>query len=98
MVVILIYILLVYDICVDGKKGQRVMRKVFKLCKKYLNHVQKSVFEGEVTPVQLEKLRLELNRQIRKELDSVIVFKSRNEKWLTKEFWGIKEDKTSNFF
>lgn len=31
------------------------------------------------------------------ELDSVIIFKSRQEKWLDKEFWG-KEDKTSFSF
>ncbi len=30
------------------------------------------------------------------ELDSVIIFKSRQEKWLDKEFWE-KEDKTSFF-
>ena len=30
-----------------------------------------------------------------KELDSVIIFKSRREKWLDKEFWGRKDDATS---
>jgi CRISPR-associated protein Cas2 len=29
--------------------------------------------------------------------DSVIIFKSRQEKWLDKEFWGKDEDKTSFF-
>lgn len=32
---------------------------------------------------------------IDKELDSVIIFKSRQEKWLDKEFWGRKDDATS---
>ena len=40
---------------------------------------------------------LEINDIIREDRDSIILFKSRNEKWLSKEMWGIKEDKTSNF-
>ncbi|MDO7976433.1 CRISPR-associated endonuclease Cas2 [Oceanotoga teriensis] len=94
------YIILIYDINIeeDNKKGQRILNNSFKICKKYLNHVQKSVFEGEIDKAQLEKLHSELNRYIRKDLDSIIVFKSNNPRWLMKDFWGIKEDKTSNFF
>ena len=44
------YVLLIYDIPLDNK-GARVSRNIFKICKKYLTHVQKSVFEGELTPV-----------------------------------------------
>jgi CRISPR-associated protein Cas2 len=91
------YVVLVYDINVEEKKGQTVLRKTFKACKRYLNHVQNSVFEGELTEVQLEKLGAELKQYIRDDKDSIILFKSRNEKWLDKEFWGIKNDKTSNF-
>ena len=90
------YIILVYDISLD-ENGQRVLSKVFKICKKYLHHVQNSVFEGEMTAPQILKLKLELKKYIRDDLDSVILFKSRNEKWLEKELWGIREDKTSNF-
>jgi CRISPR-associated protein Cas2 len=94
--VIIIYIILIYDIAIDDIKGQRILRKVFKSCKKYLNHIQKSVFEGEVTVVQLRKLGMEIKKIIREDIDSVIIFKSRDKKWLDKEFWGIYEDKTSN--
>lgn len=91
------YVVLVYDICIEGLNGKLVLRKTFKICKKYLHHVQNSVFEGEITFVQLEKLSIELKKYIRNDVDSLIVFKSRNERWLEKEFWGIKIDKTSNF-
>ena len=91
------YIILVYDILTEDN-GPKISRNVFKICKKYLTNVQKSVFEGEITPVLLKKLNLELKRHIRKDKDSLIIFKSRQEKWLEKEFWGIKDDKTSNFF
>ena len=91
------YIILVYDILTDDN-DPRISRNVFKICKKYLTNVQKSVFEGEITPVLLKKLNLELKRYIRKDKDSLIIFKSRQEKWLEKEFWGLEDDKTSNFF
>lgn len=91
------YCILVYDIEMDNN-GPKVLRNVFKICKKYLTHIQKSVFEGELTQLQYAKLQSELSKFIRKEQDSVLIFKSRHERWLEKEFWGIKDDKTSSFF
>lgn len=91
------YIILIYDIAQDNG-GAKVSRNIFKTCKKYLTHVQKSVFEGEITPALLVKLRMELDKYIRDEEDSVIVFSSRQERWLEKEFWGVADEKTSNFF
>ena len=78
--------------------SEKRVNKVFKICKKYLTHVQKSVFEGEITPVLLRKLYLELKIYIREDKDSVLLFKTRQEKWLEKEFWGMEDEKTSNFF
>ena len=80
------YIILVYDISTDDDSA-RVSRNVFKICKKYLTNVQKSVFEGEITTVLLRKLYLELRVYIREDKDSVLLFKSRQEKWLEKEFF-----------
>lgn len=48
MVVIYVYVILVYDINLDEKEGSRVLTKVYKICKKNLNHIQNSVFEGEL--------------------------------------------------
>lgn len=90
------YVILVYDIKTDYD-GQRVLNRTFKICKKYLSHIQNSVFEGELSESQIIKLKYELDAIIRKDIDSIILFKSRNEKWLTKDMWGKQEDKTSNF-
>ena len=96
--VVIMYVILVYDINLEEKEGQKVLRNVYKICKKYLVHIQNSVFEGELLESQLIKLRTELNKYIRKDQDSVIVFKSRNQKWMEKMFLGkIEEDKTDNF-
>lgn len=90
------YVILVYDISIDSG-GQKVLRNVFKICKKYLIHIQNSTFEGELAPSQIFQLKNELKKHIRKDKDSVIVFKSRSKKWLDKEFWGKEEDVTSVF-
>ncbi|MDT2826395.1 CRISPR-associated endonuclease Cas2 [Vagococcus lutrae] len=92
------YVVLIYDIPLDDK-GSKVSRNLFKICKKYLTHVQKSVFEGELTPGKLKQLEMELKEYIRPDVDSVIVFKSRQKKWLQKDFWGVDESYvTSNIF
>ena len=92
------YVILVYDINLENKEGQKVLRKVFKICKKYLVHIQNSVFEGELLESQVIKLKSELNKCIRTDKDSVIFFKSRSQRWLEKEFWGKEEeDITDNF-
>lgn len=91
------YVVLIYDIITD-EGGAKVQRKTFKTCKKYLTHIQKSVFEGNLTELKLMELKKELDKYIRRDRDSFIIFKSRDEKWLNKEFLGVEDDKTSNFF
>jgi CRISPR-associated protein Cas2 len=91
------YIVLVYDIIAD-EQGPRISRNVFKICKKYLTNIQKSTFEGNLTQLNYMKLKNELSGYIRKDKDSLLIFKSRDEKWLEKEFLGILDEKTSNFF
>ena len=92
------YVILVYDINLENKEGQKVLRNVYKNYKKYLVHIQNSVFEGELLESQLLKLKSELKTYIRDDKDSVIVFKSRNQRWMEKTFFGkLEEDITDNF-
>ena len=90
------FVILIYDISKD-EEGQKRWTNIYKICKKYLKHVQNSVFEGELTKTQLYQLKSELDGYINKKLDSVIIMKSRQEKWIEKEFWGI-EEKEPNIF
>lgn len=90
------YVVLVYDISQENN-GQKRWSHVFKICKKYLSHIQNSVFEGEISKVQIVKLQQELKKYVDVNEDSVIIFKSRQEKWLEKEFWGKEDDKNSFF-
>ena len=91
------YVVLVYDISKD-ENGQKRWSHIFKICKKYLSHIQNSVFEGEISKVQLVKLQQELKVYIDSNLDSVILFKSRQQKWLDKEFWVRKMIKQALFY
>jgi len=79
------YIILIYDIK-QKDDFAKVQRKVYQISKKYLFHVQNSVFEGELSESQIMKLKLELKQYLRRKEDSCIMFKSRNERWLQKEF------------
>lgn len=85
------YVILVYDISIDDN-GRKRWNRVFKKCKQYLHHIQNSVFEGEITEANLYILLNELRNEIDKEKDSVILFKSRNERWLDKEILGKKQE------
>lgn len=90
------YCILIYDIKKDEKSAMR-SRKIFNTAKRYLVHIQKSIFEGEISNVQYVKLTKELKEYLNYEEDSCIMFKSRSEKWMNKEFLTIENDETSNF-
>jgi len=85
------YVILVYDI------GERRVTKMLKLCRQYLNWIQNSVFEGEITEVKLKELLSQAKKFMKESEDSIIVFKSRDEKWLEKEIIGIEKNSLDNF-
>lgn len=85
------YVVLVYD-C-----GEKRVGKMLKLCRKYLNWIQNSVFEGEITEVRFEELKIKAKKIMEEDKDSLIVFKSRNDRWLEKEIIGKERSSTDNF-
>lgn len=84
------YIIAVYD------AGEKRVAKMLKLCRRYLNWIQNSVFEGEITEARLEELKIAA-KNIMDEKDSFIIFKTRQEKWLDKEVIGKERSTLSNF-
>ena len=85
------YIILVYDM-----NAKRV-GKMLKLCRQYLNWIQNSVFEGEITQVKLKQLKGEARSIMDLKEDSLIIFKSRQEKWLEKEIVGQEKSGLERF-
>ena len=90
-------ILLTYDVDFTKPNGAKRLRKVAKLCEQYGVRVQNSVFEGNLSKANSIAMKKELAQYVRKDKDSVIMFHTREERWLSKDFLGIEEDKTSNF-
>ncbi len=84
------YIIAMYDV------GEKRVGKMLKLCRRYLNWIQNSVFEGEISEVKLKELKMRAET-LMDEHDSLIIFKTRNEKWLEKEIIGEERAETDNF-
>lgn len=78
------YVILVYDI------GEKRVGKMLKLCRQYLHWIQNSVFEGEITPAKLKELIGEAKKIMELKIDSLIIFKSRQQEWLDKEIVGVE--------
>ncbi len=76
------YIILVYDV------DQSRVSKVCNYLRQHLNWVQNSVFEGEITPARLERVKSRLVEIIDPEEDSIYIYKLRDAKWLKKEIMG----------
>jgi CRISPR-associated protein Cas2 len=85
------YVILVYD-C-----GEKRVGKMLKLCRRYLNWIQNSVFEGEITEVKLKELKAKASEIMDKTEDSLITFASRQNSWLEKEIIGKERSSIDNF-
>lgn len=70
---------------------------MLKLCRRYLNWIQNSVFEGEITDVKLLELKHKAMLIMDEETDSLIIFKTRQEKWLDKEIVGHERQNLDAF-
>ncbi|MDL2324179.1 CRISPR-associated endonuclease Cas2 [Ruminococcaceae bacterium OttesenSCG-928-A16] len=76
------FVVLAYDV------GAKRVSKVMKACRRYLFHVQNSVFEGSITEAQLKKLKIELEKKIEKETDSICIYEFGSVKYSRKEQIG----------
>lgn len=77
------YVILVYDI------NQKQVGRALKICRKYLMHVQKSVFEGNITEARLNALKEELAAIVDTGTDSVIIYRMDSVRYTKKEQIGI---------
>ena len=76
------YVILVYDF------GENRVSKMLKLCRKYLNWIQNSVFEGEISEARLKELIIQSEKFIDKTEDSIIIFSGSSQKALDKTIIG----------
>ncbi len=77
------YIIMVYDV------NEKRVNKILKIGRKYLDWIQNSVLEGEITEAKFEKLKLEILKVIKKEEDSVIFYILRTTLYSKREILGL---------
>lgn len=81
------YVILTYDVA--SKRDSKVM----KVCRRYLHHDQKSVFEGVITEAKLNRLKEELSKQIDIADDSINIYEFDSMKYSSKEQIGVNHIK-----
>ncbi len=86
------FVILVYDI-EEPKRGVKTLKK----CRGYLNWVQNSVFEGEISKAGLFKLKHELKNIIKQDKDSIIIYEFRTLSYSKREIIGIEKSDNSQF-
>lgn len=85
------YVILVYDI------GEKRVGKMLKLCRQYLNWIQNSVFEGDLTEAQLRGLTTKMKSIMDEKEDSVILFTNKMDYNMEKQILGKERMTTDNF-
>ncbi|MCD6170996.1 MAG: CRISPR-associated endonuclease Cas2 [Thermoplasmata archaeon] len=83
------YVIIVYDVNVER------VSKVCYFLRQYLNWIQNSVFEGEVTKAELFKIKNGLKRMINEQEDSIIIYKMRSRHSFEKECIGAEKSDIS---
>jgi CRISPR-associated protein Cas2 len=85
------YVILVYDV------NEKRVAKMLRLCRRYLYWIQNSVFEGQITELKLKELIHEARQIMDESQDSIILFSSRNERWLDKQIIGVEKNTLDTF-
>lgn len=75
------YVIVVYDVDAERTHIPR------KFLRKYLTHVQNSVFEGEITEGQAEEIKQHLSTRIRDD-ESVYIYTLWSEKYVERTIIG----------
>lgn len=79
------YVIIVYDVSVER------VNKVKSYLRQHLFWIQNSVFEGEVTKSEFNTIYDNLMEIIETDVDSVIIYKLRNEEMMNREVLGIEK-------
>ncbi len=85
------YVIVVYDV------REKRVGKMLKLCRQYLNWIQNSVLEGELSEVKLRELKIRMKSIIQEDEDSVIIFLNKMGYSMDKQILGKERMTTDNF-
>jgi CRISPR-associated protein Cas2 len=79
------YVVVVYDV------EQRRVAKVCQFLRRYLNWVQNSAFEGELSESQLEEVIVGVRKLVNRTSDSVYFYVIPDRKWCKRRVVGIEK-------
>ncbi|HDP99831.1 MAG TPA: CRISPR-associated endonuclease Cas2 [bacterium] len=82
------YIIIVYDV------EQKRVAKVCKFLRRFLNWVQNSVFEGDVSQAKLKEIKMGLKKLINKDKDSILFYQLRDQKYVDRQIMGQDKNPT----
>ena len=85
------YVILVYDF------GEKRVNKMLKLCRKYLNWIQNSVFEGDISEARLKELLMQSDKFMKKDEDSIIIFNTLSQISMEKRIIGKERSSVDVF-
>jgi len=93
------YAFVFYDIAdQESEAGKNRGTRVFKICKKYFKHHQKSIFRGNVTPASLIRFKNEIDKVIDHKLDFISIVKLKNKNVFEEEILGTNEQNSESIF
>lgn len=82
------YVVIIYDV------GVNRIDRVRKYLKQYLDWVQNSALEGEITKAEYIKIRSTLRKMIKTDEDSIMIYSVSSQKFMDKEVLGIEKGET----
>lgn len=86
------YVFVLYDI------SSNALGKVFKICKKYFKHHQKSIFRGHITPADLIEFKNEIKKVISKDIDFITIISCYGHTSFNEETIGNNKKQSEHIF
>jgi CRISPR-associated protein Cas2 len=85
------YIIVVYDVAVER------VGKVCKFLRRYLPHIQNSVFEGELPESKVEAVKIGLRKIMDEDQDSALMWIFRDARWSDRHVIGKEKKPVTTF-
>jgi len=79
------YIIIAYDVNVER------VNRVKKFLRQHLNWIQNSLFEGDVTPADLEEIKVGLRKIIDEDEDMIVIYRLRSMDAMKREVIGVEK-------
>jgi CRISPR-associated protein Cas2 len=79
------YVIVVYDTAAERNSA------VLKTCRQYLHHIQRSVFEGHLSPAQITRFRVTMEAKIDPDYDRILVYTFPPGAQPERHSWGTRD-------